>query len=313
MKVLVTGGAGFIGSHVVEYFQGKAEIRVLDNLRSGRLRNLQGLEYQFMHGSILDRDLVRRAVEGVDYIFHMAAMISVPESMQKPIEYAEVNTIGTLVLLQEAARAKVKKLVLSSSAAIYGDNPATPKVETMLPEPRSPYAISKLDCEYYCRMFSKERRLPTVSLRYLNVFGPRQNPNSQYAAAVPIFIERALKNEPIIVFGDGEQTRDFIFVKDIVAANFFFATRTGSTGVFNLAYGKKTAINHLAAYICRLTGSLSVIQRTAERSGDVKHSVAAIDKLRAAGFNSTIDFETGLRDTIKAFAKANQEVVQSVG
>ena len=313
MKVLVTGGAGFIGSHVVEYFQGKAETRVLDNLRSGCLRNLQGLDYEFMHGSILDRDLVRRAVEGVDYIFHMAAMISVPESMQKPIEYAEVNTIGTLVLLQEAARAKVKKLVLSSSAAIYGDNPATPKVETMLPEPRSPYAISKLDCECYCRMFSNERSLQTVSLRYFNVFGPRQNPNSQYAAAVPIFIERALKNEPIIVFGDGEQTRDFIFVKDIAAANFFFAIQTESNGVFNLAYGKKTAINDLAACICRLTRSRSIIQRTAERSGDVKHSVAGIDKLCAAGFRSTVDFETGLRDTIKAFAKANQEVVQCVG
>ena len=246
MKVLVTGGAGFIGSHIVEHFQGRAEVRVLDNLRSGFLHNLEAFKHEFVRGSILDRELVRQAMQGVDYVFHLAAMISVPESMQKPVECTEINTIGTLVVLEEAARAGVKKLVLSSSAAIYGDNPVTPKLETMLPEPKSPYAITKLDGEYYCRMFTTEGRLQTACLRYFNVFGPRQDPKSQYAAAVPIFIDRAVKNQPITIYGDGEQTRDFIYVKDIAAANAFFATESPATGVFNVAYGGRITINDLA-------------------------------------------------------------------
>jgi UDP-glucose 4-epimerase len=203
MKILVTGGAGFIGSHIVEYFQNKAEVRVLDNLRSGFRHNLADFQCEFIEGSILDRDCVRQAVQGVDYIFHLAAMISVPESMQKPIECNELNTNGTLVVLEEAAKAGVKKLVLSSSAAIYGDNPVMPKVETMLAEPKSPYAITKLDGEFYCKMFTDEGRLQTACLRYFNVFGPRQDPKSQYAAAVPIFIDRAMKNQPITIYGDG--------------------------------------------------------------------------------------------------------------
>ena len=194
-------------------------MRVLDNLRSGFRHNLDGFSNaNSLTARILDRGARARAMQGVDYVFHLAAMISVPESMQKPVECNEINTTGTLVVLEEAARAGVKKLVFSSSAAIYGDNPVTPKVETMLPEPKSPYAITKLDGEYYCGMFTREGRLPTACLRYFNVFGPRQDPKSQYAAAVPIFIDRAMKNEPITIYGDGEQTRDFIYVKDIVAA-----------------------------------------------------------------------------------------------
>jgi len=307
MKVLVTGGAGFIGSHIVEYFQGKAEVRVLDNLRSGFMHNLAGCQCEFIQGSILDRDLVRQAVQGVDYIFHLAAMISVPESMQKPIECTEINTISTLVVLEEAARVKVKKLVLSSSAAIYGNNPVAPKVETMLPEPKSPYAITKLDGEYYCKMFADEGRLQTTSLRYFNVFGPRQDPKSQYAAAVPIFIDHAVKNEPITIYGDGQQTRDFIYVKDIVAANVFFATQSPVTGTFNIAYGERITINDLATTICRLTGSRSEIKHAAERSGDVKHSMASIDKLRAAGFTPAHNLLDGLDVTVGFFKeKANQ-------
>ncbi|MDB6018347.1 MAG: UDP-glucose 4-epimerase [Pedosphaera sp.] len=303
MRVLVTGGAGFIGSHIVEYFQGKAEVRVLDNLRSGFRQNLAGFQHEFIQGSILERDVVREAVKGVDYIFHLAAMISVPESMQKPIECTETNTTGTLVMLEEAARAKVKKLVLSSSAAIYGDNPVTPKVETMLPEPKSPYAITKLDGEYYCKMFTDEGRLATACLRYFNVFGPRQDPKSQYAAAVPIFIARAVRNEAITIFGDGEQTRDFIYVKDIAAANVFFATQSAATGVFNVAYGQRITINELATTLCRLTGSRSEIKHAPERAGDVKHSLAAIDKLRAAGFKPKGNLADGLQTTIEFFRK----------
>ena len=223
MKFIITGGAGFIGSHLVEHFQGKAEVRVLDNLRCGFKQNLAGFKHEFIEASILDREAVRQAVQGVDYVFHLAALISVPESMAKPVECNEINTVGTLVVLEEAAKAGVKKLTLSTSAAIYGDNPVVPKIETMLAEPKSPYAITKLAGEFYCKMFADEGRLPTACLRYFNVFGPRQDPKSQYAAAVPIFIDRAIKNLPIEIYGDGEQTRDFIFVKDIAAANAFFA------------------------------------------------------------------------------------------
>ncbi len=301
MRVLVTGGAGFIGSHVAEHFQGKAEVRVLDNLRSGFEHNLSGLGCEFIRGSILDRDLVRQVLPGVDYVFHLAAMISVPESVQKPVECAETNTAGTLVVLEEAARAKVKRLVFSSSAAIYGDNPVTPKRETMRPEPKSPYAATKLDGELHCARFAAEGRLQTVCLRYFNVFGPRQDPRSQYAAAVPIFIDRAVKHEPITIFGDGEQTRDFIYVKDIATANAFFATASSATGVFNVAYGRRITINELAKTICRLTGSRSEVRHAPGRAGDVKHSLAATDRLRDAGFIPAGNFVDGLKATITFF------------
>jgi UDP-glucose 4-epimerase len=298
MRILVTGGAGFIGSHIVEHFQGTADVRVLDNLRSGFQHNLTGCKTEFIQASILDREAVRHAMAGVDFVFHLAAMISVPESMQKPVECNELNTTGTLVVLEEAAQAKVKKLILSSSAAIYGNNPATPKLETMVPEPKSPYAITKLDGEFYCKMFTDEGRLPTACLRYFNVFGPRQDPKSQYAAAVPIFIDRAVKHEPITIHGDGEQTRDFIYVKDVAAANAFFATQSTTTGVFNIACGQPITINELAGTICRLTRSRSEIIHTAPRSGDVKHSLASVDKSHAAGFLPAATFPAALQATI---------------
>jgi len=303
MRVLVTGGAGFIGSHIVEHFQGKADVRVLDNLRSGCRKNLEGLEHEFIEGSITDRDAVRNAVDGVDYIFHMAAMISVPESMEKPIECIEINTTGTLVVLEEAAKAGVKKLCFSSSAANYGDNPVVPKVETMLPEPKSPYAITKLDGEYYCALFTREGKLATGVMRYFNVFGPRQDPNSAYAAAVPIFIDKAVKNEPITIFGDGEQTRDFIYVKDIVAANVFLAMNDTEPGFFNVAYGQRLAIHDLAEKIIELTGSSSTIEYAPERAGDVKHSMASLDKITAAGFEPASSLEDGLAATIQFFSR----------
>jgi UDP-glucose 4-epimerase len=299
MKILVTGGAGFIGSHIVECFQDKAEVHVLDNLRSGFRENLDGFPCEFIQGSILDRELVRRAMQGVDYVFHLAALVSVAESMQKPVECAETNTIGTLVVLEEAARAKVKKLVLSSSAAIYGDSPVVPKIEEMPPAPKSPYAISKLDGEFYCRMFAAEGWLQTVCLRYFNVFGPRQDPKSQYAAAIPAFIDRALKNQPMIIFGDGRQTRDFVCVKDVVAANAFFAIQSSATGIFNVACGRCITINNLASTIRRLTGSSSEIKNAPERPGDVKHSVASVEKLHAAGFAPASDLQAGLQATIE--------------
>jgi UDP-glucose 4-epimerase len=301
VRVLVTGGAGFIGSHLVQHFQGKADVRVLDNLRTGYLENLDGFEVEFIKGSILDRHVLSQAMKGVDYVFHLAAMISVPESMSCPGDCVEMNTIGTLNVLEAAAEAGAKKLCFSTSAAVYGDNPIVPKREEMYPEPKSPYAVTKLSGEYYCGMFAAEGRLATTCLRYFNVFGPRQDPGSQYAAAVPIFVSRALKGETITIFGDGEQTRDFIYVKDIVAANAFFATHQDMGGVYNVAYGGSITINDLATRIVELTGSSSEIAHAPERAGDVKHSRAAVERLAATGFEPTSDFDAGLAKTVDFF------------
>ena len=300
-KVLITGGAGFIGSHLVEHFQGKADIRVLDNLRSGFKHNLGGFECEFIRGSVTDRKAVRAAVESVDFIFHLAAMISVPESMDDPVACNVINAAGTLIVLEEAAKAGVKKLCFSSSAAIYGDNPTVPKTEDMLPEPKSPYAITKLDGEYYCKMFHDEGKLKTACMRYFNVFGPRQDPKSQYAAAVPIFIDKALKNETITIFGDGEQTRDFVYVNDIARANAYLAENEDLSGVYNVAYGKSITVNELARKIIEQTGSKSEIKYADPRPGDVKHSMAAVEKLKTKGMCLNDNFNAGLIDTIRFF------------
>jgi len=299
MRVLVTGGAGFIGRHISEHFQNRAEVRVLDNLRSGFQSNLSGLQCRLIIGSILDRDLVREAMKGVDFVFHLAAMVSVQESVLNPNECAEINAGGTAIVLEEAALAGVKKLIFSSSAAIYGDNTIMPKIESMPAEPKSPYATSKYEGERRCCSFTDERRLATVCLRYFNVFGPYQSPRSDYAAAVPVFIERAIRNQPITIFGDGRQTRDFIYVKDVVAANAFFALKSQATGVFNVACGREITITDLAVTIRNLIKSSSTIEHEAERPGDVKHSVASVDKIQTAGFTPVCDFAGGLRATIE--------------
>ena len=294
MKVLITGGAGFIGSHIAEQLQGRATVRVLDNLRTGRRQNLDGLHVEFIEESILDREAVRVAMRDIDHVFHLAAFVSVPESVREPRVCVEINVLGLLNVLEAAASAGVKKLCFASSAAVYGDNPTVPKREDMLPEPRSPYAVTKLDGECYCRQFTDAGRLETVGLRFFNVFGPRQDPNSAYAAAVPIFLRQALANEPLTIFGDGGQTRDFIFVQDIAAACLFVATTPGLTGVFNAGYGSAVTVLELARRIIALTGSRSTIRHAPERAGDVRHSCANVDKLRAAGFQPSGSLESGL-------------------
>ena len=241
------------------------------------------------------------ALRGVDQVYHLAAMISVLESMLKPRECVELNVTGTLQLLEAAAAAKVGKVVLASSAAIYGDNPTVPKVETMLPEPKSPYAVTKLDGEFYLELFRREHGLATASLRFFNVFGPRQDPRSPYAAAVPIFIEKALRGEPIGIFGDGEQTRDFIYVKDIVGALTYAAATPAVVGTFNVGYGRKMTVKELAREIIRLTGSASTIEHKPERLGDVKHSLASADKLRAMGWIPRHSVAEGLDATVAYF------------
>jgi UDP-glucose 4-epimerase len=303
MRVLITGGAGFIGRHITEHFHDQAEVRVLDDLSGGLKSNLSGLECQFIIGSILDRNLVREAMKDVDFVFHLAAMVSVPESVLKPNECAEINASGTAIVLEEAARARVKKLIFSSSAAIYGDNPTIPKIESMPAEPKSPYATSKYEAERHCRSFTDEGRLATVCLRYFNVFGPYQVPGSRYTAAVPAFIEKAVRNEPITIFGDGWQTRDFIYVKDVAATNAFFALESQATGVFNVACGRPITITDLALTVRDLTKSSSTIDYGPERRGDVKHSVASVDKIQAAGFMPVCDLAGGLRATVEFFKK----------
>ena len=304
MKILVTGGSGFIGSHVVEHYQDLAEeIRVLDNLRTGYRKNLDGLKHFFIEGSVTDREAVAKAVEGVDLVFHLAALVSVPESMAKPGECVDLNVHGLLNVLEASAAAGVRKLVFASSAAIYGDNPAVPKLETMLPEPKSPYAITKLDGEYYLDLFHRERGLETAALRFFNVFGPRQDPKGAYAAAVPIFIEKALAGDDIQVHGDGEQTRDFIYVQDIVGALAFAAETPGVTGVFNAGYGGQMTINDLAGKIIAAAGSASRILHGPARAGDVKHSRSSADKLRQAGWRPGHSLDDALATTLAFFRK----------
>jgi UDP-glucose 4-epimerase len=300
-RVLVTGGAGFIGSHIVEHFQGKAEVVVLDNFRSGHRRNLNGLQHRLIEGSILDEALLDQAMQGVEEVYHLAAMISVPESMHKPRECVELNSIGTLRVLEAAEKAKARKVVLASSAAVYGDNPTVPKVETMLPEPKSPYAVTKLDGEYYLDLFRRERGVATTSLRFFNVFGPRQDPRSPYAAAIPIFIEKAVQHQNITIFGDGQQTRDFIYVKDIVGALTFAAQHSTLQGSFNVGYGQKMTVQSIAEQIIQKTSSTAQITHLPERAGDIKHSMASPAKLLDAGWKPQHTLQEGLAATIAYF------------
>ena len=299
MRILVTGGAGFIGSHFVEQFHRDSEVLVVDNLRTGYLENLEGLNHTFHRVSVADFDRLFPLCEGVETIFHLAAMISVPESMEKPAECVRINTLGTLNVLEAARRTGVKHVVFAGSAAVYGDNPTVPKVETMLPEPNSPYAVTKLDGEYYMRMYCKEWGINCTSLRFFNVFGPRQDPSSQYAAAIPIFIYRALQGQDIVIYGDGSQVRDFIFVKDVVAAG-ILASEKGED-VYNVALGEYTTIRRLAELIIDLTGSSSKIVYTHPRPGDIHTSYADISRLTSLGFQPSGDKRASLLETIAFF------------
>ncbi len=304
MKALVTGGAGFIGGHLAAGLRATHEVRVLDDLRTGHRRNLVGLDVELVEGSITDRKAVAAAMKDVDCVFHLAAMVSVPLSVQRPHECAEVNVLGLLNVLEEAAAAGVRRLVFSSSAAIYGDNPASPLREGLPPLPRSPYAVTKLDGEYYCDQYSRGGRLETVCLRYFNVFGPRQDPDSAYAAAVPLFIRQALAGAPLTIFGDGGQTRDFVHVRDVVAANIFAATQPGVSGVYNVGYNGHITILDLARRIVAAVGSSSPIVHAPVRLGDIRHSRADNSRLLDAGFAPVSSLDRGLAETIAWYSRA---------
>jgi UDP-glucose 4-epimerase len=296
-KYVITGGAGFIGSHIAEFLSNQGhEVIVLDSLRTGFTRNLDHLNVQFIEGDIRDKDLVKEVAKNASAIFHLAALVSVPESLTKISECVAINTIGTLNVLDAARETENCKVILSTSAANYGDNPILPKVETMVSEPMTPYAITKLDGEYYLKMYEDQWNVPTTSLRYFNVFGPRQNPKSAYAAAVPIFINKALQNEPISIYGDGLQTRDFVYVKDVVKANILASTK--GSGTYNVALGHSTSILELAENIINITNSKSQIKFLDERAGDIKHSQANPEKFNKLGFQPEYTIQDALEETI---------------
>jgi UDP-glucose 4-epimerase len=301
-KYVITGGAGFIGSHIAEYLSGEGHhVIVLDSLRTGFENNLKGLNVQFEKGDIRDKDLVEELLQGVNGVFHLAALVSVPESLLHIKECIDINTIGTINILEAARKNTGCKVILSTSAANYGNNPLLPKVETMVPEPMTPYAVTKLDGEFYLKMYQDQWNVPTASLRYFNVFGPRQNPQSAYAAAVPIFINKALQNQPITIYGDGSQTRDFIYVKDVVKAN-ILASEVGNE-TYNVALGYSTSILELAEKIIEITNSKSQMQFLEERSGDIKHSKADPAKFNKLGFKPDYSIENALEETIDFYHK----------
>lgn len=310
-RVLITGAAGFIGHHLsIAWRRRGVEVVGLDNLRTGRRENLRAIAeltgpegFTFIEGSITDAATVRRAIEGCDVVHHLAAQVSVPESVERPHECVEINVGGTLNVLEAARAAGVSRVVFSSSAAVYGDDPRSPKTEDMTPSPKSPYGITKLDGEFYLRMYAEMFGVPAVSLRYFNVFGPRQDPRSVYAAAVPIFIERAMRGDAITIFGDGEQTRDFVYVEDVCAANMLAATSSGAGRgeVFNVGQGGVITIRELAETVKRITGSSSEIAHAPERAGDIRHSRASIAAIRGAlGFEPGTSLADGIAHAVDA-------------
>ena len=300
MRILITGGAGFIGSHIAEYYQDKAEVRILDNLRTGSMKNLAGIKAEFIRGDVRDRVKLAKAMKNVDYVFHLAAMIGVPESMERPLDCVDINVNGTLMVLEEAARAGVKKLIYASSAAVYGNTSDVIRREDMPSDPDSIYAVTKLDGEHYCKIFSESKKLKTVSLRYFNVFGPRQDPESAYAAAPAVFCNRAIHGQKITIFGDGEQSRDFVYVDDVVKVNAFFM-ENDLEGVYNVATGKTVTINELVKRILFMTDSQSEVEHLPERPGDIRHLQASTDKLHGAGVRCDANFAASLGATLNYY------------
>jgi nucleoside-diphosphate-sugar epimerase len=307
-KILVTGGAGFIGGHLARALVARGdEVRILDDLSSGKRTNLEGIESSvaLSVGSILDPDVLDRALAGVELVFHEAAIPSVPRSLAAPVPSHEANATGTLMVLEAARRQGVRRVVYAGSSSAYGDTPTLPKVETMATSPLSPYAVSKLTGEHYCRVYARAFGLETVVLRYFNVFGPRQDPASQYAAVIPRFVTAALAGTPLTIYGDGSQARDFCYIDNVVEANLRAAVApAASGGVFNIACGEMTDLNQVVRLIGDALGRRLEPHYEPARVGDVKSSLADIGQAKAVlGYEAAVSFRAGLARTIAWFAR----------
>jgi len=307
-KIVVTGGAGFIGSNLVRYLANENNhVVVIDNLSTGHLENVQDLiaaeKVEFIKGSITELNVLQDVFKGFDYVFHEAALPSVPRSIKEPLLTNQVNISGTLNVLVAAKEAGVQKVIYASSSSVYGDTPTLPKKESMTPNPLSPYAVSKLAGEYYCQVFTLVYGFPTVALRYFNVYGPYQDPASEYAAVIPKFVTQVLNHQHIVMYGDGQQTRDFTYVSDVVRANILTA-ESKISGVFNMAGGKRITLNDLAQTIMMLCTNKVDIVYEGVRPGDIKHSLADISKAKKGfGYIPEYDINEGLKETIQWFQK----------
>ena len=304
MRALVTGGAGFIGSHLVEGLLANGwDVRVLDNFATGHRENIRPVinQIDLLEGDVTNLTTVRFAVRNVDVIFHEAALPSVARSVKNPLESNEVNITGTLNVLLAARDAGIQRIVYAASSAVYGDQPTLPKVETMTPSPMSPYAIGKLAGEMYAQSFTRLYGLSTISLRYFNVFGPRQDPTTQYAGVIAKFISCALAGKPYTIFGDGEQSRDFTYVENVVQVNLLAAmAKIDDAPIINVAYGARTTINDIAHKLNELTNQKLELQYGPAQSGDVRHSLADITQARKLlGYDPKIDLTEGLKRTLE--------------
>ena len=302
-KVVVTGGAGFIGSHLAEELARRNfHLTIVDNLSTGKIENIESLlklgNVKFIEGDIGDLPLLQKLFQGVTYVFHQAAIPSLSKSIENPLASHEANLTGTLNVLIAAKGSGVRKVIYASSSSVYGDTPSLPKKENLKPQPKSPYAVTKIAGEYYCQIFHRVYRLLTVCLRYFNVYGPRQNSDSQYAGVVSTFISRVCRKNPLIIFGDGELTRDFIFVKDVVEAN-IKAAESDATGIFNIGTGDRVSINRLAELIIELVGNKVKLVYEEPKLGDIKHSLADVSKARRFHYEPKWNLRDGLKDTIK--------------
>ena len=306
-NVLVTGGGGFIGSNLVRALLERGDrVRVLDNFSTGNRANLAGLdgEVEMVDGELRSYERVHNAVRGVEVVFHQGALPSVPRSVHDPLTSSAVNVEGTLNVLLAARDEGIRRVVFASSSSVYGNAGTLPRVETAFPDPISPYAVSKLAAERYCVGFSRIYDLETVALRYFNVFGPRQDPTSQYAAVVPRFIAAIVAGRPVPIYGDGEQSRDFTYIANVVEANLLAAERPGASGrVLNVATGSQASVNQMADTVGAILGRPVEKEYLPQRAGDVRDSWADISQAREVlGFEPTIGLEDGLRLTAESFA-----------
>jgi UDP-glucose 4-epimerase len=303
VKALVTGGAGFIGSNLVHHLLERGnEVRVLDNFSTGNRRNLEGLDVEIVEGELRSYERVHNAVRGTEVVFHLGALGSVPRSVQDPLTSSAVNVEGTLNVLLAARDEGVRRVVFSSSSSVYGSKSELPVTESLLADPISPYGVAKLAAERYCVSFSRVyESFETVVLRYFNVFGPRQSPLSQYAAMVPLFITAIAAGEPVTIFGDGEQSRDFTYVANVVDATVRAAEADGASGrIFNIAAGSPASVNAVAAAIARILGKPAERTFAPPRPGDIRDSWADVTAAKEAlGYEPSVDLEQGLRRTIE--------------